>query len=93
MLGGLRLASPHLGFPICVRWVGPAFGGPAWLVLEFTRLVNIWIPQEIGIGEAPEPGIRGCQNLWGLSLWLGAQGVISDLATCGPVQCRQHKAS
>ena len=74
-----------LGCPVGVGWVGPGLGvGPAGLLVR--ALGKYLDPAGNGDRYGPEPGTWGNSISGDRPRGLSAQGVTSDLATCGPVQ-------
>ena len=72
-----------LGSPVGVGWVGPSLGwGPAGLLVH--ALGKYLVPMKKGICVALRTRHMGVLKFPGTVLM--AQGVTSDLATCGPVQ-------
>jgi len=82
------LAFPHLGFecPVGVRWVGPGLGvGPTGLLV---RALGEYVdPAGDRDWCGPQnPAYGGTKISGDHPRGLAAQGVTSDLVTCGPVQ-------
>jgi len=74
-----------LGCPVGVGWVGPSLGwGPAGLLVH--ALGKYLDPVKKGSVWPSDPAHGGTKISGDHPHGLSAQGVTSDLATCGPVQ-------
>ena len=86
-LGGCARISLTLGLgcPVCVGWVGPGLGvGPAGLLVH--ALGEYLDPVKRDLFGPQNPAHGGTKISGDRPRGLSAQGVTSDLATCGPVQ-------